>query len=481
MEQYTAKVNKIFTNVLIFATIATLGFTVTGVFSTYVPVTTVFLGTVVSKILIYKRNCDNVVRLIALTAVFITLVCMMINLPQAAATLGMIAICFAAIYFYKWFPIIYGLITLATMCYIQFAVYAAEIQYFALDLIIMTFSAGTLFFLNKWGSELIQVANEKEKNASTLLSELENTMNIVDKNTVMLDKDIANSYNNLRVVHEISNSIAITIQEIIKGTISQTESVTRISESMSGSAKKISEVNAFFKQLTDVSKNTNNIVSEGYRKMNQMDEQMEIINEVSSKSFLTIQNLSKNMDEINSSLAGITQIAQQTNLLALNASIESARAGEAGKGFAVVAEEVRKLAEQSQNTVKEIDRIINQIKNQTQNVLNEAQKENTATKDGKVIVSQAGESFHQIQISFKNIDKYLLEGLDRLENAVTLFSDIRVEVEGIASVSEEHNAATEEVMATVEENNSNIDILFSSMHNIKGSSNELQSIADRKK
>lgn len=478
MEQYTAKVNNIFTNMLIFATIATLGFTVTGIFSTYIPVTTVLLGTVVSKILIYKRNLDSVVRLIALTAVFITLVCMMINLPQAAGTLGMIAICFAAIYFYKWFPIIYGLITLAVMCYIQFAV--AEIQYFVLNLIIMTFSAGTLFFLNKWGSELIQIANEKEKSASALLRELENTMNIVEKNTVMLNKDIASSSNNLGVVHEISNSIAITIQEIIKGTMHQTESVTKISELLNGSAKKITEVSAFFKQLAGISENTNNVVSEGYRNMNQMDEQMEVINEVSSKTFLTIQNLSKNMDEINSSLAGITQIAQQTNLLALNASIESARAGEAGKGFAVVAEEVRKLAEQSQNTVKEIDGIMSQIKNQTQNVLHEAQKGNTATNDGKVIVSQAGESFRQIQASFKNIDKYLVEGLDRIENAVTLFSNIRVEAESIASVSEQHNAATEEVMATVEENNSNIDILYQSMENIKNSSNELQSIVDRK-
>jgi methyl-accepting chemotaxis protein len=305
-------------------------------------------------------------------------------------------------------------------------------------------------------------------------------MNIVDKNTIALDSDISNCYSNLSVVHEISIAIAATIQEIIKGNIDQTDSVTRISESMNGSAQKISEVNAFFKQLTDVSKNTNNIVSDGYKKMNQMDEQMEVINEVSTKSFLTVQELSKNMDEVNNSLAGITQIAQQTNLLALNASIESARAGEAGRGFAVVAEEVRKLAEQSQNTVEEISRIMTQIKNQTQNVLDEADKANVATKDGKVIVSQASESFQQIQVSFKNIDQYLLEGLDRIAFAVSLFSNIRVEVENIASVSEEHSAATEEVMATVEENNSNIDILYQSMQNIKDSSNELQSIVDRR-
>jgi methyl-accepting chemotaxis protein len=480
MDQYTAKVNKIFTNVLIFATIATLGFTVTGVFSTYIPVATLFLGTVVSKILIYKRNFDNLVRLMALTTVFITLVCMMINLPQAAAALGMIAICFAAIYFYKWFPIIYGLITLAVMCYIQFAIHAAAIQYFALDLIIMTFSAGTLFFLDKWGSELIQVATEKEKRANTLLNELENTINIVNSNTVSLDRDIAACYSNLGVVHEISNAIATTIQEIIKGNISQADSVTGISEAVNRATKKIAEVNTFFKQLTDVSRNTNNIVFESYRKMNQMDEHMEIISQASTNFYLTVQELSKNMDEVNSALSGITQIAEQTNLLALNASIEAARAGEAGRGFAVVAEAVTKLAEQSQNTVKAINGILIQIKSKMRNVLDEVYKGTEVTKEGKITASQAYESFQQIQVSFKNIDQYLVEGLEKLENSRSQFSSISMEAASIASISEEHSAATEELMATIEENNSNIEIIYNSVQNIKGSSNELQDITNRK-
>lgn len=203
---------------------------------------------------------------------------------------------------------------------------------------------------------------------------------------------------------------------------------------------------------------------------------MKIINQAVSKSYETVYELNESMDEINNFLLGITQIAEQTNLLALNATIEAARAGEAGKGFAVVAEEVRKLAEQSAGTVSQINKIINQIQDKTKSVLNEVSMGQKATQDGEAAVNTVNKNFELIQVSFKEIGKYIDDDIKRIENIADLVSHISKEVESIASISENQASSTEELLATFEEHNSNIEQIYSLMQGIKNSSDSLQSI-----
>jgi methyl-accepting chemotaxis protein len=182
------------------------------------------------------------------------------------------------------------------------------------------------------------------------------------------------------------------------------------------------------------------------------------------------------MEEIDNFLTSITQIADSTNLLSLNATIEAARAGESGRGFAVVADEIRKLAEQSANTVKQIDSILLLIKDKTKNVLEEVSKGNIAANEGSIAVNHVNNNFDMVQTSFSDISKHISDEIKRINEITDLFSQINTESESIASISQEHAASTEELMATTEEHNANIESIYALMQDIKSSSDNLQGI-----
>ncbi|WP_040212508.1 methyl-accepting chemotaxis protein [Clostridium polynesiense] len=277
---------------------------------------------------------------------------------------------------------------------------------------------------------------------------------------------------------EKSEDIVRSVEEISEGSNKQAEDTmncAEVSNKLSGEINTtinlLEEVNSSkeeaLKVLISSDKVINSLSEASYHNSNAMD-----------KVAVTVENLEEKTKNILEITSKINDITNQTNLLALNASIEAARAGEAGKGFAVVANEIRELAEQSQEAAQDIKNIINGVKESIKESMNisEGAKETFAKE-----LEEVGKTIKAFVSLTKSVEK-VSSSVEKAMSSVYVMSEDKnqlVEVIGsIAAVSQENTAVTEEVNAVIQdeaEENKKIHELSESL-NIKAE--ELQLIID---
>ncbi|WP_208607658.1 methyl-accepting chemotaxis protein [Paenibacillus pectinilyticus] len=186
--------------------------------------------------------------------------------------------------------------------------------------------------------------------------------------------------------------------------------------------------------------------------------QMSEISDAVHDAHGVIEDLGKNAHKIGQIVNVINEISTQTNLLSLNAAIEAARAGEAGRGFAVVAGEVRKLAEQSSTSARNITDLVSTIQRQINEAVSSMHTGAGKVKAGLTISAEAQESFVHIETSVEKVNAkvedvnqnihHLVDANLRIEQVMRIVSSVS---ETGISVSQETSAASQQQMSTTEE------------------------------
>ncbi len=257
---------------------------------------------------------------------------------------------------------------------------------------------------------------------------------------------------------EAATQVAISITDVAKGAEEQLQAANHTSSAVEQISASIQQISANANEVAGQAMQAEEQATKGNQSVGKAVAQMKSIEETVVSSAQVVKKLGERSKEIGQIVDTISGIAGQTNLLALNAAIEAARAGEQGRGFAVVAEEVRKLAEQSQDAAKQIASLIGEIQGETEKAVAAMDDGTREVKIGAEVVNESGLAFQDIATRVNHVTgqvKEISQAIDHMaEGSQKIFASVqRIDQlsKNASSESQSVSAATEEQSASMEE------------------------------
>jgi methyl-accepting chemotaxis protein len=299
-----------------------------------------------------------------------------------------------------------------------------------------------------------------------LLDMLGKMVGDADKLAIMADNLSSSTEEMNASVEEIS----ATVQEIARGASQQAEDTVKMNENSENLSEISESVVSQIKRANIAAVKARNAAGKGKDGTEDVKEAMGLIYTGSTESQEGIMQLKRRSEEIDEIIDVIKNITGQTDLLALNASIEAARVGEYGAGFAVVAEEIRNLANSSQESTEKISKLINDIKSNVDIVVESMTKVAGYIETGKQNVDESKDNFMEIEKNVAITEDMIKEVTEAVNKQNDLVIVLAEKNKNLADISNETAASTEETSASLEEQ-------MASMQEISASAAELHKLA----
>lgn len=320
---------------------------------------------------------------------------------------------------------------------------------------------------------------ETSKKSDKALKKAEGLLGEIGKSVDVLGNTSGKINDSVVITEEIANQIAVATEDVAKRTVAEVDEIENIKHMVQTGVDQIRIVASTSTSMSEASNQTNQHVSDGGRRVNELTQQMEMLNDKMEEISTSIGRLTDENAKIVDILATLDNITAQTNLLSLNASIEAARAGEHGKGFAVVASEIRDLSETSARFTEQIHEILDGIQKQTDMVCAEIEK-------GQNSVSQCSNHAQEVNLSFQTIAQntgMVLEQAQDIEHkSITLEELMHQTLDNVNRINEDvesTSAAMEEISSSIADLHGNIDHVVEGYNDINEITNVLLSAAEQ--
>lgn len=275
---------------------------------------------------------------------------------------------------------------------------------------------------------------------------------------------------NVQSIHQVVSNI----QQVAHQSKEQLASASYVQDVVNEMGREVSNITENMDGVKDASKQAEMKTTEGVNVMENMQTHMTQIETSAQQTSAHFNDLMDVANDIDKFSKVIGDIAGQTNLLALNASIEAARAGDHGKGFAVVAEEVRKLAEQTNDSACQIQSLVSMIQHKGATAHESIHTSNKAVVEGMNQIQSANEMFNEIH----RVMDQLAEKVDTTQSVVESLQQRKEEtiasVEEITLTTTRVNHNIEQVAATTEQQNASMEQMATAAEQLATQAQQLQ-------